>query len=144
MKFREFVGAAEVHLRMTGWLMHGHNGVWRKYKKGGDSESKPFPAALRDELARDSVFHPSVELYLTDNGWRRSTGVIAGWPLFQRGGKYKNMLVALLEQLRDDRMDRAAVAPRTTPSELKQLLAPSSSRPSTSGYADTARARTQR
>lgn len=144
MNFREFVGAAEVHLRMTGWLMHGHNGVWRKYKKAGDSEAKPFPAALCAALDEDNAFHPDVEHYLSSNGWRRSSGgVIAGWPLFHKDGKHKKLIVALLEQLRDDRTDRAVTAPRTTPSEMKRLLVPSSS-PPPSVYADTARARVHR
>ncbi len=123
MNFQEFVGAAEVHLRMTGWLMHGHNGVWRKYKKGGDVGAMPFPAAIVNELSRDSIFHPTVETYLTSNGWRRGTGgVIAGWPLFHKDGKYKSMLIALLEQLRDGRIDRSVYAPHNTPSDVRLLL----------------------
>jgi len=125
--------------------MHGHNGVWRKYKKAGDTETKPMPAALVHELSQDNTFHPNVELYLTSNGWRRGTGgVIAGWPLFHRDGRYKNMLLALLTQLRDDRTDRATHSPRNTPSTVADLLSATRIRTdsaSINGHADTARAR---
>jgi hypothetical protein len=141
MKFQEFVGAAEVHLRMAGWLMHGHNGVWRKYKKAGVSDVQPLPAALIKELETDGAFEPTVEAYLTNNGWRRSSsGVSGGWPMFSKNGKFRNLPIAMLQQLRDDRIDRAAVVPPTTPSEMKNLLDVRAVRnsPPPSGTADTA------
>ena len=123
MNFLEFVGAAEVHLRTTGWLMHGHNGVWRKYKRPGASETYPMPAAVVRQLQADGLFEPTVEIYLRANGWRRYTGgVIAGWPMFMKNGKFRTLPIALLEQLRDDRTDRRVVDPHTTPSGMKDLL----------------------
>lgn len=123
MNFREFVGAAEVHLRMTGWLMHGHNGVWRKYKQPGAGDAQPLPAALIRQLQEDGLFAPTVETYLVSNGWRRSSGgVIAGWAMFTKNGKFRNLPIALLEQLRDDRTDKAVVDPYMTPSGIRNVL----------------------
>lgn len=108
---------------MTGWLMAGHNGVWRKYKKAGAPESVPLPAALVEEMKTNGEFMPAVERYLVSSGWRRSGGgVSTGWPMFMKNNKFRNLPIALLHQLRDDRVDRAVVDPHTTPSEMKQLL----------------------
>lgn len=146
MNFQEFVGAAEVHLRMTGWLMRGHNGYWRTYKKPGASEAHPLPAAVIRQLEDDGLFAPTVEDYLVSCGWRRSTGgVVAGWSIYMKDGKYRNLPVALLQQLRDDRLDRAVVEPQTTPSGMRNLLMEgtlrSNSSPPPSGQANTAPAR---
>ncbi len=123
MNFREFVGAAEVHLRMAGWLMHGHNGVWRKYKKAGDAEAIPLPAAVLAEMRVDAVFAPTVERYLTARGWlRTSSGVSSGWPRFRQGGDSKTMDKALLDQMKYDRTNMGTYDPHTTPSGMRELL----------------------
>ena len=125
--------------------MHGHNGYWRKYKKAGADEAYPLPAVLIRQLTEDSGLAPTVEAYLVNNGWRRSTsGVFAGWTMFVKNGKYKTLPIALLEQLRDDRLDRAVVEPQTTPSGMRNLLMEGSLRrssPPPSGNANTAPAR---
>lgn len=123
MNFREFVRAAEAHLRSTGWLMHGHNGTWMKYKRAGSTTALPMPAALLEELQTNSTFQPSVESYLIHSGWRRSSGgVTLGGPLFCKNGKHKRIAVAMLEQLRDDRLDRSVHSPQSTPTEVRALL----------------------
>jgi len=123
MNFQEFVGASEVHLRMTGWLMHGHNGVWRKYKKPGAVDVHPLPAAVVKQLEINGLFEPTVETYLTSNGWRRTTGgVIAGWPMFVKNNKFRSLPIAMLEQLRDDRLDKSIVDPHTTPSGMREII----------------------
>lgn len=146
MNFREFTGAVEVHLRKCGWLFHGNNGVWRKYKKAGETNSIPLPAALVAELFVNGEFMPQVELYLQDNGWlRTSSGVSTGWPRFRKGGDSKTMDKALLEQLKLDRLNPDVYSPRTTPSELRSLLIDVDTlrkdSPPPSGYANTAPAR---
>ena len=146
MNFRDFIGAAEVHLRMTGWLICGNNGVWRKYKKrDSTAEGLPLPGAICAEVRENNVFEPTIERYLVENGWRRtSSGVSSGWPTYRKGDKAKKLPEALLKQLMEDRMDRATVAPHTTPSEMKKLLdvtALRNSSPPPNGYANTAPAR---
>ncbi len=137
MNFREFVGAAEVHLRMAGWLMHAHNGVWRKYKRPGEPEACPLPAAIATEMKYNNHFGPVVEQYLTSNGWRRtSSGVSASWPTFTKGDKAKRLPEALLKQMMDDRADMSVYAPRATPSQVVQLLSPKRSVPPPSDYVD--------
>ncbi len=123
MNFRDFVRAAEVHLQNTGWLMHGHNGTWQKYKRAGERETKPLPAAVLAELQTNSIFQPVIEDYLIDSGWRRSIGgVMLGGPIFMKDGKYKRIAIAMLEQMRDDRIDRRVYSPYSTPSEVRSLL----------------------
>lgn len=138
MNYREFVGAAEVHLRMAGWLMQAHNGVWRKYKKAGSSEVIPLPGAIAADLRMNSMFSPQVELYLTSNGWRRtSSGVSAGWPSYKKGDETKRLPEALLKQLMSDRFTNSVVEPHTTPSEMRQLLDVRTYSPPPSSRADT-------
>lgn len=136
MNFREFVGAAEVHLRMAGWLMHAHNGVWRKYKRPGAAESQPLPAAIVAEMKYNNHFGPVVEEYLTSNGWRRTSGVSSSWPTFRKGDKAKRLPDALLKQMMDDRADMLVYSPRATPSEMVQLLGPKPRVPPPSDYVD--------
>lgn len=131
MNFRDFVGAAEVHLRIAGWLMSAHNGVWRKYKRPGGTEVLPLPGAITEDLRCNSMFSPTVEQYLTDNGWRRtSSGVSSGWPTFMKGDKTKKLPEALLKQMMDDRADMSVYSPSTTPSGMVQLLSKSVPPPS--------------
>ena len=120
MNFRDFVQAAEGHLMRQGWERNSHNGVWPTFLKG---TMCAFPEALLHTFWRDSTFDPMVEQYLTASGWRRANYVVsAGSQLFARGDVYKTMYMALIEQLKLHRLDRAAVVPPTTPAEMKKIM----------------------
>lgn len=120
MNFRDFVQAAEGHLLRHGWARNSHNGVWPMFLKGARCT---FPEALTRELWQSSEFDPEVERYLIESGWRRaSQGVVIGRQLFARGDTYKTLCMALIEQLKLHRLDRAAVVPPTTPEAMKKIL----------------------
>ena len=120
MNYQEFVRLSEEHLVSCLWKRDGHNGVWPVFMKGTRCA---LPEALISELWASSSFDPIVELYLLDSGWRRSgAGVVVGQQIFVRGETYKTMRMALLEQLKIHRLDRATVAPPTTPEAMKKIL----------------------
>lgn len=120
MNFQDFVYEAEKYLTRQGWKHCSHNGVWPVFLKGIRCS---LPEALISELWASSVFDPTVESYLLDSGWIRSSqGVVVGQQIFSRGDTYKTLRMALIEQLKLHRLDRAAVAPPTTPAAMKKIL----------------------
>lgn len=121
MNFREFVAKAEEHLTLHGWTSDGHNGVWEKFRRGHDA-AEPFPGAIVNELMLNGEFSPVVEEYLLSNGWTRLAQTTVGWPVFARGNTFKALRAAMLEQLKLHRLSNEEVAPRPTPTDMKNLL----------------------
>lgn len=125
MNFQEFLSMATDHLVEAGWVNVSHNGVWSVHSKEAryEKERFPLPAALSAELQENGAFGPVVEEYLLSNGWRRSsTGVSAGQPSFQLDGVVKPLGMAMLEQLKLQRLNNEDVAPRATPNSMRKLL----------------------
>lgn len=124
MNYCDFVLAAEAHLRTKGWRRAGHNGTWPTLRCGGEHLAYPLPAAILKDLDATCAFQPTVEAYLLAHGWLRLKSVVClGQPMFQLG-VLRGMRAAMLEQLKNHRLDRY-----TPPNELRAVHSVGSDRP---------------
>lgn len=105
MNFHEFILSAEAHLLERGWYRQSHNGAWPTFCQRG-RQAIPLPAAIVEDLTSSCAFQPRVESYLLTHGWQRTKAtVVLGLPYFVRG-KARQLTSAMLEQLKQHRLDR--------------------------------------
>lgn len=128
MNYSTFVELADARLlEKEGWHRCGHNGSWPMYSRSKTTgpedlqARQPLPAILVWELAMRVDCQRFANEYLVASGWVRqadSTRDDAKLPKYLQPrfgcdtiGQSKTIDKALLEQMKNDRLDRAAKQP---------------------------------